>query len=265
MAAHRRVRRTVCITLGAVAASWSLALPASAHITVHADTVTAGASDAVIAFRVPNEQDKVTVTKLAVQLPTDHPLLGVLVSPHPGWTSSVKQVTLDPPVKTDDGTVTEAVSEITWTASPTAAIPVGGYDDFTIDVGKLPDGQSSLTFKAIQTYSDNQQVAWIDETVEGQPEPEHPAPVLTLGAAAAGATPTPSQSAAGTTAGPTATASSPATTATAASGSDSTARALGIAGIVLAVILGAGGYLLGRRSGAQRDQPADTPPGGARV
>jgi uncharacterized protein YcnI len=236
------------MTAAAVAAMWALAWPASAHVTVHTDTPVVGASDAVVAFRVPNEQDAATVTKVAVQLPTDHPLLGVLVSPHPGWTSSVKQAKINPPVKTDDGTISEAVSEITWTASAAAAIPVGGYDDFTIDVGKLPDGQATLAFKAIQTYSNNQQVAWIDETVEGQAEPEHPAPVLTLGNSGAGATP----STTGTPApGPTVAASTQAT-ATTASGSDSTARALGIAGIALAILLGAGGYLLGRRTAARQ-------------
>jgi hypothetical protein len=35
----------------------------------------------------------------------------------------------------------------------------------------------------LQTYSDGNIVRWIDETVEGQPEPEHPAPVLKLTAA----------------------------------------------------------------------------------
>jgi uncharacterized protein YcnI len=96
---------------------------------VHADTAVIGASDASVIFRVPNEEDSATVTKLAVQLPTDHPLLGVLVRPHPDWTTTVKQVKLNPPVSTDDGPVTEAVSEITWTASAAAAIlaGAGGY------------------------------------------------------------------------------------------------------------------------------------------
>jgi hypothetical protein len=37
-----------------------------------------------------------------------------------------------------------------------------------------------LTFNVVQTYSDGTQAAWIEPTVAGQPEPQHPAPVLTL-------------------------------------------------------------------------------------
>ncbi len=34
----------------------------------------------------------------------------------------------------------------------------------------------------MQTYDDGSESAWIEPTVEGQAEPEHPAPVLALGA-----------------------------------------------------------------------------------
>jgi uncharacterized protein YcnI len=237
--------RAALLAAALVAGTWALAAPASAHVTVHADQTTAGGTDVEIAFRVPNEEDTATTTKLVVQLPTDHPLLGVLVRPHAGWSSAVQQVKLNPPVQTDDGEVTQAVSVITWTATnPAAGIPVGGYDDFAIIVGKLPDRVTALTFKAIQTYSDGKELPWIDQAAPGGPEPEHPAPVLTL---TAGATDQPTPQ-------PAATASSPAPTQpttpanTANSASDTTARTLGITGIVLAVLLGIGGYLLGRRA-----------------
>jgi len=35
-------------------------------------------------------------------------------------------------------------------------------------------------FKAIQTYSDGEEVRWIETQAEGAPEPEFPAPTLTL-------------------------------------------------------------------------------------
>ncbi|MGZ6874537.1 MAG: DUF1775 domain-containing protein, partial [Blastococcus sp.] len=48
----------------------------------------------------------------------------------------------------------------------------------------------SLAFSVVQSYSDGKQVAWIEPTIAGAPEPQHPAPVLTLTGAAAAATPT---------------------------------------------------------------------------
>jgi uncharacterized protein YcnI len=230
--------------VAAIAAAFAVGFagPVSAHVTVHSDNPTRGASDAVVTFRVPNEQNNATTTKLAVALPTDHPLLGVLVAPRPGWKSTVKNSTLNPPVKTDDGTVSEAVSQVTWTAnSPADAIPVGGYSDFTVAAGQLPDDVSSLTFKALQTYSNGQIVRWIDVAAAGQPEGEHPAPVLNLGATSGAGTTSPSP-------GPTVSATSPSNpTASSRDTSDGTARALAGVGIGLAVLLSVGAYLLGRR------------------
>lgn len=242
MDARQVVRRTGVGMVVAVGLVGLVALPASAHVTVHADTHVVGATDAGIAFRVLNEEDKATTTKVEVQLPTDHPLLGVLVKPMPGWSSAVKNVTLNPPVKTDDGEVTEAVSQITWTASsPSAGIPVGGYEDFDITAGKLPDGVSTLVFKAIQTYSDGTTVAWIEQAVDGQAEPEHPAAELKLGTAAASDQAT-AASTAQQAAAPTATGDA----------TDPLARILGVAGILAAVLLGLFGYGMGRRAGASR-------------
>ncbi|MGF7235911.1 MAG: YcnI family protein [Frankia sp.] len=221
--------------VGAVAGllAFAFAAPASAHVTVHADNPTQGASDPALAFRVPNERDNATTTKIEVQLPTGTPLLGVLVAPHPGWSSSVKSVKLNPPVKTDDGEVTDAVSTVTWTADSKAdAIPVGDYADFDVTVGQLPD-TPTLTFKALQTYSNGELVRWIGVSQAGQAEPDNPAPVLTLAPAAA------------TTATPRA--ATPAATSGSSSSSDTTARVLGALGIALAIVFGIGGYLLGRR------------------
>jgi uncharacterized protein YcnI len=232
----------------------ALAAPASAHVTVHADNPTRGASDPVLAFRVPNERDNATTTKVEVQFPTGTPLLGVLVAPHPGWSSSVTMVTLNPPVKTDDGEVTDAVSTVTWTANSKAdAVPVGGYSDFDVTAGALPD-TATLTFKALQSYSNGELVRWIGVSQAGQPEPDNPAPVLTLAPAPATGTATGTGTGTGTgTVAPSTgapRAASPATGSTSSS-SDTTARILGAGGIALAVVFGIGGYLLGRRRPAR--------------
>ena len=149
---------------------------AFAHVTVHSSDATPGASDSVVLFRTPDEMTNATTVRLQVFLPTATPLLGVLVQPIPGWHFTVKTVTLKHPVQTDDGAITSAVSRVTWSGGH---IPVGGYQDFAIDVGQLPD-VDSLTFKALQTYSNGTVVRWIETAPPGSPEPDFPAPVLRL-------------------------------------------------------------------------------------
>lgn len=156
---------------------------ASAHVTVHPESYAKGATDGVLTFRVPNEEDGASTTKVQLFLPTDHPVLGALVTPQPGWTATVKTARLKTPVKTDDGTITEAVSEIDWTGGK---IGHGQYQDFNVAFGQLPDDAEQLAFKTLQTYSDGKVVRWIEEAKEGQAEPENPAPVLKLTAKRAG-------------------------------------------------------------------------------
>ncbi|MDQ1479695.1 MAG: hypothetical protein QOI44_556, partial [Actinomycetota bacterium] len=108
------LRRIVAASVLAVGLVCAIALPAWAHITIAPDSADKGATDVEIAFRVPNEEATNT-TKIQVALPTDHPLLGVLAQPVPGWTSKVTTVKLSTPVHTDDGDITDAVSEVDWT------------------------------------------------------------------------------------------------------------------------------------------------------
>ncbi len=199
---------------------------ASAHVTVAAPGVTVGASDAAITFRVPDESASASTVGFKVQLPTAHPIAGVLVAPLPGWTAKIITMKLAAPIKTDDGEITEVVSEVDWTADANSDIKPGFFGEFTIIGGKLPDGESTLTFKAVQTYSDKSVVAWIEVAAPGSAtEPEHPAPVLKL-AAAAPDTPAGTSSAPESSTAPesltsvTATGSSPAVTASASSATD---------------------------------------------
>lgn len=158
---------------------------ASAHVTVVAPGASVGASDVTITFRVPDESASASTVGLKVQLPTDHPIAGVLVAPIPGWTAEITTTKLSTPIKTDDGEITEVVSEIEWTAAAGQGIQPGYFGQFSIIGGALPDDTSSLTFKAIQTYSDKSVVSWIEEAAPGSNvEPDHPAPTLTLAAAA---------------------------------------------------------------------------------
>lgn len=161
-------RLTRATTLAALTAAGLIiaAASASAHVTVHSDQAVAGATDAAITFRVPNEETKAQTTKFQVIFPTDHPLIGVLVRDHPGWTADVQTAKLPTPVSTDDGLVSDAVSRVTWTGG---AITGDNYDDFEVSAGQLPKDVTDLTFKAIQTYSNGDVVSWIDTAPPGAP------------------------------------------------------------------------------------------------
>jgi uncharacterized protein YcnI len=203
--------------------------PASAHVTAHSFEAVSGGHDAAIAFRVPNELDTATTTKLEIVLPADKPFAGVLAAPKAGWKVVTTSQKLATPITTDDGTVDTAVSTVTWTATAGGTGP-GQYDDFAIAVGQLPV-TDSVTFKAVQTYSDGSVARWIEVKAPGATkDPEHPAPVLALGPAT-DATPIASPSATVT-----ASASAAPATATTKASDDTTAKTLGGAGLGVAVL-----------------------------
>jgi uncharacterized protein YcnI len=137
-------------------------------------------------FRVPNESDSASTVDLRIQLPTDTPITSVFAQPVPGWTVTLTSANLPKPVTTDDGdTVTTAVTVVEYRADAGGGIAPGQFQEFSLSGGPVPDVRS-LTFNAVQSYSDGTQAAWIEPTVSGQAEPEHPAPVLKLTAAASG-------------------------------------------------------------------------------
>ena len=246
--ARTALRRAGAVTALAAAGVLAAAGAASAHVTVHPDSYAKGATDGVLTFRVPNEEDTARTTKLQVFLPTDHPVLGVLVSPQDGWTAKVTNTKLKTPVKTDDGTITDAVSEITWTGGK---IGPGQYEDFDVAFGQLPDSGDQLVFKTLQTYSDGKTVRWIEQPQSGGDEPENPAPVLKLTAKTAGDDGGDAGAGGASDSSGASASKAPAASASADS-SDSTARALGIAGLVVGVLgLAAAAFALLRgRSGA---------------
>ncbi|MCN9242958.1 YcnI family protein [Streptomyces sp. RY43-2] len=235
--------RTPLRRVGAVSALVAACLLAAsgaavAHVTVQPENYAKGATDGVLTFRVPNEEDGAATTKVQVFLPTDHPLLGVMVRPQDGWTAKVTTSKLKKPVKTEDGTLTEAVSEITWTGG---RIRQGQYQDFDVAFGQLPSNTDQLTFKALQTYSSGKVVRWIEAAPKSGAEPENPAPVLKLtakGAASDGSSATsPLTSAQKSSVAP----------AKAAATSDSMARGLGVAGLAVGTLgLGAAAFALAR-------------------
>jgi periplasmic copper chaperone A len=182
------MKRIAVILAGALACAitlLALAGAAAAHVTVTAPGATRGGGDQEITFRVPVEKNVDTVG-LKVALPIDTPIASVLVEPVEGWTHSEKTVKLAKPIVTDDGDITEAVSEIDWTANAGHGLTPGEFGSFTIIAGQLPDAPT-LTFKAIQTYSDGSSVDWTQTEAPGSTaDLDNPAPVLTLAPSGAG-------------------------------------------------------------------------------
>jgi uncharacterized protein YcnI len=168
------VRRSVVLA-GIFAMVLLPATAASAHVTIEPPSAPKG-TDGVISFVVPNEMDNANTTELQVTFPTDHLIPDVNTAAVPGWTAKVTMAHSAQPLQTDTGTTNDYVQSITWSGG---SIPPGQFAEFPVALG-LPDDASSLTFKALQTYSNGQIVRWIELSEQGQPEPDHPAPVLTL-------------------------------------------------------------------------------------
>jgi hypothetical protein len=86
-----------------------------------------------------------------------------------GWTA-----------KLDRNPASGTVRSVTWTAEPNGGILVDQFGLFRISV-RLPDADT-VSFPAIQTYSDGSVVRWDQPPLPGRGEPEHPTPMLTLAA-----------------------------------------------------------------------------------
>lgn len=229
--------------IGSVAGTAVLiaAVPAFAHVGVQPASAAKG-SYGTVAFKVPNERDNASTVKVEVDLPADHPISSVSTEPVAGWKIDVTRAKLATPLSVHGAQVTEAVTKIVWSGGQIAP---GQFQRFPVSLGPLPDDTGRLVFKALQTYSDNEVVRWIEEQKPGAPEPENPAPALILTTAADG-----THDGAGTTTHDDAmdtNVKSGTANAASSSDTDSTARILGVVGILVGVVGIAFGAFAGRR------------------
>lgn len=212
-----------------VAVVGGAATAATAHVEIDPAEAPKGAT-VPLTFHVPAELPSADTVKIDIKFPDDHPIATATPSPHDGgWTAQVIM----------NG---NAVSEVVWSGG---TIKPGIEDEFVLTVGPLPSDTDSLTFPTVQTYSDGTEVSWIQESVPGQPEPEHPLPELKLTDAGASTTAS-TGSSTGSSSG--SSASAPTSTAPVSAAKDSGSNL----GIVLAVlvavaIIGAGITMLVRR------------------
>jgi uncharacterized protein YcnI len=240
-----RLAATGAVTACAVVV---LSSPAFAHVSVQPEGTAAKGGYAVIDFKVPNERDDASTTRLEVTFPTDHPLASAMPEPMNGWKIKVTKAKLTKPLEVHGEKISEAVSKITWTADGKGVEP-GYFQKFPVSVGALPEDTDELVFKALQTYSDNEVVRWIEVQKEGAQEPENPAPVLALSAASEdghshGST---AEDASAESDDPKTAENTAADTSASSAGSDITARVLGVVGIVVGALGVAYGVLAGRR------------------
>lgn len=149
---------------GAIVAT--LAPAASAHVTVQPTEAIAGSFSRFV-VRVPNERPDADTTKVVVNMP---PLAFVSFEPKDGWKRKVKMVQLDQPIEAFGQEITEAVGKVTWKGG---RIGPGEFLEFGFSA-KMPDGEETLTFEALQTYSGGEVVEWT-----GAPDSETPAANLT--------------------------------------------------------------------------------------
>ena len=170
--------------LAALTVSIVVAGTASAHVSV-SSTDAAPGGYGKFTFRVPNESDTASTVALRIQIPEEAAMTSLRTQPIPGWTVTRTTTDLAKPLQFQGETITSYVSVIEFRAAAGGGIGPGEFQEFALSGGPFPEADQ-LTFPAVQVYSDGSETAWIEPSVEGQAEPEHPAPVLDLAAAAAG-------------------------------------------------------------------------------
>ena len=94
------MRRTTTTTATLAAAGVLGALPAAAdaHVSFHPNAIPQG-SFVTTNVRVPNEQDKATISSVRIKLPAG--VLSAQGAPPAGWSFQAKTKKLAKPVKTD--------------------------------------------------------------------------------------------------------------------------------------------------------------------
>jgi len=228
--ARSRAAVVLATTTAALTASVTVASTASAHVTVSsADAAPGGYGK--LTFRVPNESDTASTVALRIQVPEDSALASLRAQPVPGWTVVTTTSELPEPTEVHGQEITSYVSVVEFRAQDGGGIAPGQFQEFALSGGAFPDDVDALSFPAVQTYSDGTEAAWIEPTVDGQPEPERPAPVLSLTGSTSGET-----------------ASDGAATGTTAEAGDDDGSGLATTALVVAVLgllAGLGGLALG--------------------
>jgi uncharacterized protein YcnI len=169
------MRRHRVLTAAALAAGLALPAAAQAHVSLHPNTVPAGAF-VTLDVRVPGEEQGAYAYKVDMLIPPG--FTDVSVENVPGWTVKETTTTLKTPIQTDDGPVSQEISEIVWTGdrSTLGRLDNGTFIQFPLSIA-MPDniaGQS-LAFKTLEYYSNGVVARWI-----GPPTAAYPSPTINV-------------------------------------------------------------------------------------
>jgi periplasmic copper chaperone A len=136
----------------------ALAPAAAAHVQVMPKQVAPN-DPVVFTVLVPNERDNPT-TSVQVEIPEG--VVPFSFEDTPGWERQTDTA--------EDGSVTS----VEWTGE----LPEGAFVRFGI-LASTPETEGTLTFRAVQTYADGTEAAWV-----GAPDSDEPAPTVEVTAAA---------------------------------------------------------------------------------
>jgi periplasmic copper chaperone A len=227
--------------LAVVALAGGLALPASAgaHISLHPNTVPAGAF-VTLNVRVPGEEQGAYAYKVDMLMPPG--FTDVAVQNVPSWSVKETTATLKTPIQTDDGPVSQEISEIVWTGdrSTLGRLDNGTFMQFPLSIA-MPDDIAgrSLAFKTLEYYSNGVVARWI-----GPPTAAYPSPTINV-TAKGGVVEDVAGGEAGPTPGQLPTAATGSATAATGQKSGSSGNGLAIVALIIAIVgLACGGAAL---------------------
>lgn len=122
----RAATRAALLLVAAAVVVVALPSAALAHIEIKPDKVEGG-DFAVVAFRVPNEREHDSTTRLSVLFPSEHPLGEVQTTAMPGWKVTTTTHRLATPIEMEGAKVTSAVSRVTWSATGGGSAPASTW------------------------------------------------------------------------------------------------------------------------------------------
>jgi uncharacterized protein YcnI len=167
--------KKVVVLLAAGAGALLAPAGAQAHISLHPNTIPAGAF-ATLDVRVPGEQEGAYVKKVDVLFPQG--FTGVDYENVPGWSTHVIEAKLATPIREDGETIDTEVSQIVWTwTGPLGKVNNGQFIQLPLSLAIPADATGkALEFRTVQTYSNGQVIHWISPSLTA----EHPSPRINV-------------------------------------------------------------------------------------
>jgi uncharacterized protein YcnI len=165
--------RLKTVLFGAALAATVYPAAAAAHVTANPSEAATGYG--YTEFRVPHGCDGAATTSVTVQIPAG--ITSVKPEAVAGWKVSTKEGTLPEPVDVFGESVTEGVTEISWTGGP---LPDSQLQNFGVSffASESLAGETAW-FRVVQQCSEGVH-RWVEIPIEGEEEPEEPAPGIAI-------------------------------------------------------------------------------------